>query len=470
MIDSSAARMRLWDAVLILAALLFGAAQALPPQPQGPPPGPPPAATSSPAPLALTLDDAIIRGLAHNVATLVAEADVRAAEGRRWLALSGLLPRVDADMSAQREKVSLAAFGFKGGGFPDVIGPFNVYDGRLSFSQALVDVGAWQAARAEADALAAARQGERDARRLVALVVTSLYLQGVTAASRVDAGRAELDTARTLFTLATDLKNAGLAARIDVLRAQVQLETTEQRVIALENAERKARVALAQAIGIEPVTAPVALADRLEFVPLAAPSLDAAVARAASDRADLLAADLRVASAEGRVRAEKESYLPSLRVRADYGTIGNTVDAARPTFSMSAALVVPVFEGGRIRGRVLEADAALLRARALAGDLRSRVTADVQNVLLDLDAAERQVKVAEHTVQLATEQQAQAEDRFKAGVTNNVELVQAQAAVAAARDAYIAGLSAHNLAKAALARALGVPDTEFRRFLAGVTP
>lgn len=469
MIDSRGARMRLWVAVLILAALLFGAAQALPAQPPGPPPGPP-SSSPGPAPLALTLEDAIARGLAHHVSALVAEADVRAAEGRRWLALSALLPRVDADMSALREKVSLAAFGFHGPGFPDVIGPFNVYDGRLRFSQSLVDVGAWQAAHAEADALSAARQGETDARRLVALVVTSLYLQGVTTASRVESGRAELETARTLFTLATDLKTAGLAARIDVLRAQVQLETTEQRVIALENAERKARVALAQAIGLDPVTAPVALTDGLAFVPLAAPSLDAAVARATADRADLQAADLRVASAETRVRAEKESYLPSLRVRADYGAIGNTVDSVRPTFSMSAAVVVPVFEGGRIRGRVLEADAALQRARALAGDLRSRVTADVQNVLLDLDAAERQVKVAEHTVQLATEQQAQAEDRFKAGVTNNVELVQAQAAVAAARDAYIAGLSAHNLAKAALARALGVPDTEFRRFLAGVTP
>lgn len=295
-------------------------------------------------------------------------------------------------------------------------------------------------------------------------------MQAVTAGSRVEAGRAELGTARTLYGLATDLKAAGLAARIDVLRAQVQLETTEQRVIALENAEQKARVALAQAIGLEPVTRPVVLSDPLGFVPLAAPSLDTALARASAERADLQAADLRVASAESRVRAEEDARLPRIGVRGDYGALGNTIDTARPTFSVSAAVVVPLFEGGRTHGRALEADAELQRARALAGDLRGRMTADVQSVLLDLDAAARLVKVAEHTVQLATEQQTQAEDRFKAGVANNVELVQAQAALVAARDAYIAGVAAHNLAKAALARALGVPETAFRPFLAGVTP
>ena len=422
------------------------------------------------AALELTLESAITRGLAHHVAALVAEADVKAAEGRRWNALSALLPQVDAQGSALRQKINLAAFGFRAPGFPDVIGPFNVYDGRLHVSQAIVDVAALNRSRGEAVALDAARHGERDARRFVALVVTSLYLESLASASRIEAGRAELATATALQTLAEDLRKAGLAPRIDVLRAQVQLETVEQRQIALENAFEKSKLALAQAIGLMPLTQPIVLADRLAFVPAASISFEAALGRAQVERADLRAAESRIAEREVKLRAEREWRLPTLHVDANYGSIGGTPGLMRPTYSAIAAVSVPLFNGEAGHARVLGADAELQRAQAEADDLRRRVAYEVQAALLDLQATERQVQVASHTVELATEQQTQAEDRFKAGVANNLELVQAQAALAAAHDAYIAGVSAHNLAKVGLARAIGIPEQTFPQFIAGATP
>lgn len=417
--------------------------------------------------LAMTLDDAIERGLASNIAALLADANTGVAAGKRWQALSALLPHASIQASLVRQKINLAAFGFSAPGFPDLIGPFNVFDGRVGVSQAIVDLAAFDKARAEAGRLAASRHDERDARRLVALVVTHLYLNAVASSSRIEAGRAELAAARALAGLADDLKAAGLVPRIDVLRAQVQLEGAEQRQIALENTFEKDKLVLAQALGLSPLSASFTLADKLGYAPTAPLTVDQALFQARDARLDARAARARVEAAETALRAEREARLPTVHLHADYGSIGNTLDQAHPTFAVGAVVSVPLFDGQLTHGRIVEADGDLRRARAEADELDRQVSVDVQSALLDLGAAQRQVTVAEHTVQLAAEQQTQAADRFKAGVANNVEVVQAQAAVAAANDSYIAGVSAHNLAKAALARAIGIEAGAFRQFLAG---
>ena len=223
-------------------------------------------------------------------------------------------------------------------------------------------------------------------------------------------------------------------------------------------------------IGLTPITPNFALTDRLEYTPAATPSIEEATAQAARDREDAQAAKARVDAAQSALRAERASRLPSLHVHGDYGAIGNSVGQARPTFAAGASVSVPIFDGQLTHGRIVEAEADLRRAQAEADDLNRQIAVDVQAALLDLASSERRVQVASHTVQLAAEQQVQATDRFKAGVTNNVEVVQAQAAVAAANDAYVAGVSSYQLARAALARALGVTEGAFRQFLAGSRP
>ena len=288
-------------------------------------------------------------------------------------------------------------------------------------------------------------------------------MNAVAAGSRVEAVRAELESARTLAQLASDLKSAGIAPQIDVLRAQVQFESVQQREIVLANALDRGKLALAQAIGLMPVTPNITLTD---------PRYPESRSRSKGqreglqDREDAQAAR-RASRGGGRASLERDSRLPTVHARGDYGTIGNTI-SARPTFAVGASVSVPIFDG-TIHGRVVEAEADLKRAQAEADDLDRQIAVDVQAALLDLASAERQVQVASHTVQLAADQQVQATDRFKAGVANNVEVVQAQAAVAAANDAYVAGLSSYQLARAALARALG-RQSAFRQFLAGSRP
>jgi outer membrane protein TolC len=140
------------------------------------------------------------------------------------------------------------------------------------------------------------------------------------------------------------------------------------------------------------------------------------------------------------------------------------------TYTAAVSLNIPVFQGGRVRGDVLEADALLEQRRAQLADMRGRIAYEVRTAFLDLGAANEQVQVARSAVDLAQQQLTQARDRFAAGVTNNLEVIQAQEAVAMANENYISSLYAFNAAKAALGRAVGGAEKTIPSFLQGVMP
>jgi len=402
----------------------------------------------------LTLEDAVRRGLRENLSVLLQEAAVTSAEGNRWVKLKGLLPELSGRLAATRQRINLAAFGFSVPGVPPIVGPFNVYDARVSVSQALVDLHALHDARAGAAMLNAEQHTLQDARALVALAVRNLYLQAVASDSRLRAARAQAETARALLTQATDLKNAGVVAGIDVLRAQVQLRTQEQRVIAAENEFEKDKLQIARAIGLSLGQALV-LTDTIPYAPVELMPLAAAVERALTAREDYQAADERLKAAESAKKAAHGDLLPSLQVNADYGSLGRTWDTAHSTFAVVTQVRVPLFDAEKVRGRVLEADGLVQRRRAEVSDFRASVEYEVRAAFLDLRFAEEHLRVADETVKLANEELAQSRDRFAAGVASNIEVVQAQEAVASATDSYISGLYGFNLAKASLAHAIG---------------
>ena len=210
----------------------------------GPVLGSVPASVAAGPPLSLSLNEALRRGLDRNLGVLLEEQRVRTAEGARWRQLGGLLPDVSGRIYGLRQTVNAAALGF--GDFPGVqqiIGPFNVFDARLSVSQPVIDTSALFEAKAGAAGLRAARYGYQDARNLVMLVVSSLYLQAVAAESRIDAARSQLDTAESLYQLAVDQNRAGVVARIEVLRGDVERKAASQRRIVAENEGARARSA-----------------------------------------------------------------------------------------------------------------------------------------------------------------------------------------------------------------------------------
>jgi outer membrane protein TolC len=454
--------------------LLWLLAQSAAPQPvpaQGPPVSSPfmgsvpasPAATAEPLPL--SIKDAVRRALQHNLGLLLAEENAVTAHGARWRALAELLPNVSGSLGWRRQVLNLEAFGFPAK--PPIVGPFNVEDYRVYLSQPVVDLAAMNDARAASANERAERYGIKDARDLVTLVAVNLYLEAVAQQARIDSARAQRETADALYKQATDLKGSGLVAGIDVLRAQVQLQAQRQRVIVAENEFEKTKLQLARAIGL-PVGQPLALTDKIPYAPLPPVTLDQALLRALESRPDYLALKERVAAAEAAERAANAALLPSLHFDADYGAIGNTASKDYATYTIAGTIRVPVFDAGRTRARRIEAQSLLKQRQAEFADFRGRVEYDVRAALLDVRAAEEELQTAQTGLQLANDTLQQARDRFAAGVASNLEVTQAQESVAAASDAYINALYGHNLAKATLARAIGIAEQMITGYLGGL--
>jgi len=289
---------------------------------------------------------------------------------------------------------------------------------------------------------------------------------GLTLTLLLGTAHAQQQTADQLLTQTQDLKSSGLVAGIDVLRAQVQAQTQRQRTIAAENDYEKFKLQLKRAIGL-PIAQPVILTDTMPYAAVAAPPAETAIADALNSRPDYQEAKARIDAAHASERAAFGALLPTLRFDADFGGIGQTIAAAHNTYTMAATVRVPIFDGGRTAARRIEAQSEVRQREAELAELRGRIEYEVRAALLDLSAADQQVQAARTNIDLAGQQLTQARDRFTAGVAGNLELTQAQEAVATASETYISALYTHNLAKAALARSLGIAESSVTTFLGG---
>jgi outer membrane protein TolC len=428
-------------------------------------------AEGAPGPtLRLTLDDAIRRGLDHNLAPLLAAEDVRRARALRTAAVGALLPRAYAAVSESTRQINLEAFGFggslSGGAVSPVVGPFDLFDARLALDWALFDPAGLARSRSAAAVLDAAELTYDDARELVVLAVADQYLQMLAAERLTASVEAEVETAETLRTIALDRKEAGTAAGIEVLRAEVRLQEDRQRLIATRNAQTKQRLDLARMIGL-PLGQELEPADRMVETAPQPPELDAAVAQAWSRRRDLSAAEARLEAARAARRAATRERFPALRLSGDYGVLGRETDSVEETFDVGASLAVPVFDRASIDSEAIRAEAELRARQAELEDLRGAVYYEVRAALLDLEAARDLTEVGRAGLDLARRQLEQARNRFSAGVASNLEVVEAQESLARADETFIASLYRLTLERLRLARALGSTSDALPGLVAG---
>lgn len=418
--------------------------------------------------ISLTIKDAIQMGLKYNLGLILSAEGSETARGARIQTLADLLPSLSARIGENVQQVSLAQFGFPPSftGGKEVIGPFAYFDARAFFSQNVFDYTAIEKNRAANENLKAAHLDYRNTRDLVVLVAGASYLQAVASSARVDAAEAELNTATTVYKQAVDMKTAGVVPAIEVLRAQVQMQSQQQRLLAAKNEFERAKLSLTRVIGLPPAQQ-FTLADKIPYAPLPPVTFEEELKRAYENRSDYQAAEARVKAAELTRRAASFEHLPTLRVSADYGDIGPHPDKSNGTFTTSAGLNIPIFAGGRTHGEVIQAEAALKQRQAELDNLRGQIEYDLRTAFLDVQTAADEIKVASSSLQLAHEQLQQSQDRFAAGVADNLEVVQAQQAVAVADENYISSLYAHNFAKLSLVRTVGVAESAVMNFLGG---
>jgi outer membrane protein TolC len=448
------------------------------PGPQNPFLGSAPEGAATADVLQIDFKEAIDRGLRNNLGLLLAGDQTQMARGERWKELSELLPNISARVQEDVQTQSLAALGFNklfplltpagssASTLPRLVPAFNYFDARASLSQSIFNFSDLEKERSASESLKAAQFSYKDAREMVVLAVGNSYLQAIAASARVETTEAQVTSAQALYGKAADQLKAGLSPAIDALRSQVELQTRQQQLIVARNDLAKLKLGLARIIGLPPGQQFV-LTEKAPFQALTPLPLETYLQRAYAERGDYQAALAQVRSAELSRKSAAAGRYPSVSVDANLGDTGVNPSQSNGTWQVNGGINIPIFAGNRVHADVLQADAELKQVRAQLGDLRGRIDYEVRTALLDLNAAAQQVDVARSSVDLAEQALAQSQDRFTAGVADNLEVVQAQESVASAHESYIQSLYAHNLSKVELAHAIGDAEAGVKRYLKG---
>ncbi len=427
-----------------------------------------PQGTASPSPVALSLGDAINRGLKTNLGLLTSQQSSREVRAQRLHALSALLPSVTGQLNMTEQQLNLQAvgflFSFPGFSIPHIVGPYSYQAALADATVPLFNYSSINNFRASREEVKAAVLSVKNARDLVVQAVGNAYLQIIADAARITATQAEIDADNAVYRNAAARHNAGTAIAIDVLRSQVELKQRQQTLVAVTNQFEKDKLTVGRIIGL-PIGQDFTVSDPAPSVPLTAMSLQDALAKAYANRPDLQAAKARVLAAQFSVRAAKAERYPTLTASGFYGDEGlRLLTNSHGVFQATGSIQFNIFDGGRIRADILTNDAELRNRRNEMENLRAQIDYEVRNALLDLKSAGDQVDVARSNMDLANQTMQQSRDRFTAGVTNTVEVVQAQQAVAEADENLISAQFQYNVAKVSLARALGLAEQGVRAY------
>lgn len=438
--------------------------------PQGPFFGSVPTGQPTGTTLALSLKDAFARALKYNLGIIQSDQSTRAARAERLRNLSFLLPYLSGQLSASGQQVNLQAQGLRlitvpGVPIPTLVGPFQVEDIRGYLSQRVFnwsDIKNWKSA---SESESAAFYSYKSDRELVVLVTAIAYLQVLSDVANVDANRAQVRTNQAIYDQNVDLNKQGVIASIDVLRAKVQLQSQQQQLITVENQLAIDKLTLARVIGL-PDAQQFDLSDRVPYSALKAMTLEEALQQARALRPDYIAAKAQVRAAELSAQAAAAQNYPWVGLNANYGDIGSpNFGRSHGTFLVMGTLNIPLFLGAQIRADRLQADTVLQNRKAQLADMEGKIDDQVRTAFFNLRSSSDLVAVAQSNIDLANQTLTQAQARLTAGVTNNVEVVQAQQAVAAANQSYIASLYSYNSAKISLAQAMGVAEQSGLEYL-----
>jgi len=412
----------------------------------------------------LTLSDALKMSLKYNLGGVESGENARIARGQRLVALSKLLPDVSVGVTENVNQTSMSTLGIKLPGVPSVVGPYSYSSAGVDFKQTLFSVESIQRLRAARSSEQAAQLSYQDTLDVLTLTVGNAYLQVLEASARIDAEEAQVRNAQALYDHARAEYEAGSAPRIDATRTEVQLHSEQYNLSVARNDLAIAKLQLARAIGL-PLDQAFELADDLPYADLHPETLEDALKIAQHGRKDLREAEENVKAAGLSLSATKAERYPVLQANGGYADVGTTFGHSHGTFNFNAGVKMEVFTGGKIKGEIAQAEASVRMRKAQAQDMVGEIDYEVRAAFLNLNAAKEQVEVGRLNVDLANENLSRSKDRFTSGVTDSVEVVQSEQALASANNQYIASVYNHNLAKLAIARALGVARVGYSEYL-----
>lgn len=401
--------------------------------------------------LRLSLREAIEAALDNNPTVQRFKERILEARGVAEAQRGALLPNLSGSVSQSYRTFNLGAFGIPGGG---VVGPFNPFDARATLIQSIFNLSLIQRWRAGRTGVEVAALDAEATKRDTMATVGLLYTEALRAEAAVKASEANIELNQQLLKLAQDRKAAGMATGLDVTRAQVQLENEKQRLLVAQNQAGRTKLNLIRALGID-FEVRLILTDELKLVEVEPQSPQEALAVARENRVELRAQAQRQKLASLTLKSIESERIPSLAFNGDYGFIGLGIEDTLPTRNVGVVLSVPIFDGGQREGRISESRSQVRQEQIRMKDVSDQITLEVRDALLTLASTRQQIAVAQEGLRLALRELELSRERFSVGVANNVEVTNAQASVARARDNVIEALANFNAARINLARAKG---------------
>jgi outer membrane protein len=406
-------------------------------------------------PMRLTLKDAVGIALRQNPQVAIANLTLAQSADAHAISRSALLPQIAVGASDYVTRANVESlFGGPVPGFPQHIGPFWTIEAGTRFSMPIFDLSLWRRWQSSREAIKATAAQRDVVRELNAQLVVSQYLGGLRAAADVSAAKSRLDLAEALFALAGDLEKNGVGTSLDTLRAHVEFQNERQRYSDAEAQLKLSQYGLVQLLNLDPQQS-VELADEPAFFQTPAFDADQSLAGAFAQRPEMKALDAATRAAEFEKRAARAESAPTVSVVGGWRLEGLTDSSRIPVYQYAASVNVPVFTGGRIQAQTAIADLEVKKLSESAQATRNQIAQEVHSATALLDAARVEVDAANLGVTLAREALTQAQDRFRAGVANNIEVISAQDQLARANDNQIAALYRYNQSRADLARATG---------------
>jgi outer membrane protein len=406
----------------------------------------------STSPLQLTLKEAVQLALKQNPQRIIARLLVSESDRNSQIARAALLPQANMAASGSVNEYNFQSI--ERSKLRTDAGPFQVVEAGPSFSQTLLNLPQIRGYQVGREGTRQARADEQTTRETVVTAVVDQYLLVLRALATRDAANARVVLAQRLYEQATELQKTGIGLNIDTVRANVELQNERQNLIDAETLTHTTKYGLAALLDL-PRDQDVEVTDRLDFYDLPVLEKEALLNEALSSRPEIRSLNSQQRIAKLMTDSAREQRLPQLDFSGFWYYQGSRFDNGVPAYTYEISLQFPLFTSGRIRAEEAHAKLEEQHVAETRRQLVAQIVNDVKSAFDELAAARNSVDVANLGYKLAQEEVAQAQRRFQAGVTTNVEVVTAQDALARASDNQIGALYQFNLSRAALARATG---------------
>ncbi|MEM6702852.1 MAG: TolC family protein [Acidobacteriota bacterium] len=423
-----------------------------------------PAGERSETSLPLGLVGALERALEHNLGSQLQRSRTRSRSARRRQARSRLLPVLDLTFEQRTDELNFDASAFARfrpptpqGVTPEGVSGFQFFDARVESRWLLFDRAAQLQLRSARALERASKAGEQAVRSSLLLVTGNLYYRVALLEKRLEVARQRQTQAEAFEELVDTGFESGLRTTTEQLAAEIAALEAERSTDVAEGELEKARLRLAQTIGL-PLGQRFHLLDGVRYTPMRQLTLAEGVAQALASRGDVAALREELGAARAELAATRARRLPSVEIEADWGEIGPTASDRRSTYGFAALASLPLFRGGELAAERVEAAEEVRLLEQRLGALEAQIHYQLAEGLIDERTTDRLVRLAQRTVELSARRQVEVLERFDAGVADSLDVLAARTELAAAQGRELDALLAHRTAKGAVARALGLDE------------